>query len=324
MFLLFIFDIFIYILIVLILHIILKKKLDTVSTSSLESFTKDENKTKHTTDNTDNDTHNANNNVSETEEDTASWDEVHVSEQPVNTEQNAVQPKLTLLDDRKLFNHSNSNRLQVQDNWEGNNHSELLQNNFNNSLDEQYSSLSKDVASIQVTQQSYDNVLSLRSREFDSYFSQKNEVSAGVDQSNPIRPMLDINNKIGDHLNVHKIKPAHSHNVLADDIHFSNNTLNYKSLDNTTMFTKNTPIVDQYKTVKQFTDGEQFLKKEQVDNMDKTTIQDNRERKLKKEGVRLSDVRNTYAISNNNLIGEKNKIANQLQAYEDNGNLATI
>ena len=58
--------------------------------------------------------------------------------------------------------------------------------------------------------------------------------------------------------------------------------------------------------------------------MDKTTIQDNRERKLKKEGVRLSDVRNTYAISNNNLIGEKNKIANQLQAYEDNGNLATI
>ena len=136
--------------------------------------------------------------------------------------------------------------------------------------------------------------------------------------------MLDINNNIGNHLNVQKINPEHSSNVLADEAPFSSNTLNYKSLDNTTIFNKNTPIVEQYNTVKQFKDGEQFLKKEQVDNMDDATIQDNRERKLKKEGVRLSDVRNTYAISNNNLIGDKNKTANQLQAYEDNGNLATI
>ena len=136
--------------------------------------------------------------------------------------------------------------------------------------------------------------------------------------------MLDINNNIGNHLNVQKINPEHSSNVLADEAPFSSNTLNYKSLDNTTIFNKNTPIVEQYNTVKEFTDGEQFLKKEQVDNMDDVTIQDNRERKLKKEGIRLSDVRNTYAISNNNLIGDKNKTANQLQAYEDSGNLATI
>ena len=324
MFFLFILDIIIYISIVLILHIILKKNLDTGNTS-VESFTKNENKTKHTTD-TNKDV--ANNNASETEEDTASWDEVHVSKQPVNTEQPeqpeqpVEQPSFSILDDRTLFNHSNSSRLQGQDTWTGNDPSELLQNKFSNSLDEQYAPLYKDLDSIKITKQSYDNVISLRSKEFDSYFSQNNETTSGAEQPN--KPMLDINNNIGNHLNVQKINPEHSSNVLADEAPFSSNTLNYKSLDNTTIFNKNTPIVEQYNTVKEFTDGEQFLKKEQVDNMDDVTIQDNRERKLKKEGIRLSDVRNTYAISNNNLIGDKNKTANQLQAYEDSGNLATI
>jgi len=285
-------------------------------------------------------------------DDEASWDEISIQHKVINKDKTMytdketdsymiqpTQPKMDesmfILNDRKLFNshNNNSKHLTQKGMWEQySNQSELLQNDSSNTLENQYVSYWNDVKDEKICSQSYDSIVNLRTKEMETYFDQKQVNHIDIKDINK-QKLLDINNRIAPTITTNNIDPKHASKVNENNSVNSNNTLDFKALDNNSIYDKHNILEKQYSTLKQPIDTASFLKMEQVEKikLNNEDVSDDREYKLKKNDIELSDVRhnniqlsdtrNTFAINHNSPLIKQDEV---VEAFEDTGNMATI
>ena len=345
--LLLILDFIIYTAVIVILHVILKNYLhnNIYSIEALRftngSQTNEMNNPYYNivNDNNDNNTDN--------EIDEASWDEVSIQHKIINndtkmytdkesdsyTEQNEANEELFMLNDRKMFNSVNnsSKHLTQKDMWtEQSQQSELLRNDTS-----KYSSYWKDIKDEKISTQSYDSIVNLRSKEMETFFDDTRVDHIDIQEVNK-QKLLDINNRISPEIPKSNVNTSDTENINKNNSINSNNTLEFKTLNNKSMFDKHNILEKQYNTLKTPVDTDSFLKTEQVEKVtfeNEKQKDDDREYKLKKNtkelsdirlnDLNLSDTRNTFTIINDSPLMNQGKTIEPFEAY-DGAMLASI
>ena len=275
------------------------------------------------------------------EDEESSWDEVSIETKPISNEvvnnipnvpnaqdtspiiqskkvdNNNYEDRMTILNDRQLFNTvNNTNMHDAKGLWKKNkDSSELLNNNVSNELEQQYASYWNQVKNEHITPQSYDNIINLRDQESKTYFN--SDTSSDIHSSTTVN-VHDINaqrlSSIGNNIQPpqHDIQ-NNSSDIVHDRIN-SNNTLDYKSLNNDTMFNKGNVLDKQYGVLESHPDVDSFLK---TNPPNIETSGDD----IQRETIELSDVRNTYALNQNNSIINTN---HEIEAFETFSNFSNI
>lgn len=239
---------------------------------------------------------------------------MHTSEKNIDNDTHGQ--TVNILDDRRLFNNTNNTNIHSANGlWQKNKDtSELLNNNIVNELEQQYASYWSEVKDETITTQTYDNIINLRNKESETYF---------VDTHDPNMDIKELNKHRLSNLNTKTTKNASS-DSNNDPIN-SNNTLDYKSLGNTTIY-DNAIIGEQYNTLKHATDVASFLKTEtdhvELDeNKDEDKDEETPLRNIQKETIELSDVRTTYAFNSKSHLMKPQPT---IEAFENFSNMSTI
>tara|TARA_B110000908_G_C10233609_1_gene441969 strand:+ start:225 stop:1088 length:864 start_codon:yes stop_codon:yes gene_type:complete len=219
---------------------------------------------------------------------------------------------INILDDRRLFNNAdNSNIHSANGIWQKNKDtSELLNNNIVNELEQQYASYWSEVKNENITEQTYDNIINLRNKESETYFTDAHD------------PNMDINELNKQRLtNLNTAATRNTSSESNNDSINSNNTLDYKSLGNTTIY-DNAIIGEQYNTLKNASNVASFLKTETANvDIDKRDEEESPIQNIQKETIELSDVRTTYAFNSKSHLMKPQPT---IEAFENFSNMSTI
>ena len=330
-------DFIIYVTIIVTLHLILKKYLGNIESYAVYDTKKNS----------------SNNYITNDEE--ASWDEVSVqhnipeqikvnSNNVANTDDTAddtadentkytknidnnlnYSDALFRLNDRQLFNNSNKTtnteyKHGAHKLWEQNNKmSELLQNHSPNELEQQYSSYWNDIKDQNITTQSYDNIVNLRNKESETYFHSNKKTNVDIKDINE-QYLQNINNNTNNLSESNNTNDNSSSEITNDKIN-TDNTLDYTSLNNNSIYDKDV-LQNQYNTLKIPKNVDSFLKQETNDvDLNNKDSKVNTQHKIQKENIKLSDVRNTFAINNNSSLINSSQ---NVEAFENYDNLSTL
>jgi len=229
-----------------------------------------------------------------------------------NIDNNTHGQTINILDDRRLFNNvNNANIHSANGLWQKNKDtSELLNNNIVNELEQQYASYWGEVKDETITEQTYDNIINLRNKESETYFTDTHDPNMDINELNKQR--------------VTNLNTAATRNTSSEsnnDSINSNNTLDYKSLGNTTIY-DNTIIGEQYNTLKNASNVASFLKTETANvDIDKRDEEESPIQNIQKETIELSDVRTTYAFNSKSHLMKPQPT---IEAFENFSNMSTI